>query len=81
LIFQHFEGDPKKLWITLLKTWSGCAGSLENQAFQQIAHPMCKIKNPIKSMTCEVGDIPDLLLRSKQEVLTPRFTFVHKSSV
>ena len=42
LISKSFGVDPENLWITLLKTLSGCPGSLENQAFRQNARSMCR---------------------------------------
>jgi hypothetical protein len=80
LIFQYFELDPSNLWITLLKTRSGCAGSLENQGFQQIAYPICKMESLMKSMTYSLGAGRGLLLRSKPVLPERLFTFVHKSS-
>jgi hypothetical protein len=38
LISMDFEGDPDFVWITLLKTPLRPCRSLENQAFQRIAH-------------------------------------------
>jgi hypothetical protein len=65
LISMPFGFDPKKLWITLLRTWSGCPGSLENQAFGQFARSVCKLKISMKSMTCQTMRTPSMLLCSK----------------
>jgi len=45
LIFHGFKGDPKKLWITLLKTTLGQCAGLENQAIRWIAHQLSKKLN------------------------------------
>jgi hypothetical protein len=80
LIYQYFDGDSENLWITLGKTRFGCPGSLENQAFRQIAHPMGKIKSSIKSTTCKNMNTPVLLRCSIRGLQMRKFTFVHKSS-
>jgi hypothetical protein len=44
LIFRGFMGDPKNLWITLLKTTLGPCARLEKQAFRWIAQHLSKNK-------------------------------------
>jgi hypothetical protein len=81
LIYQHFEHDPKNLWITLLKTCSRCPESLEKQAFQQIAHAMGKIKitNEINDLQIS-GELTEGLCVQADGKVGLR-VFVHKSRV
>jgi hypothetical protein len=81
LISMPFGFDPKKLWITLLRTWSGGPESLENQAFAHIAHSVGKLKIPMKSMTCETVCTQHLLLCSKRVLWNAVNGDVHKSSL
>ena len=51
LIFLIFRCDSDFLWITLLKTGCCGPGTLENQAFGQNAHSMCRKSTLMKSTT------------------------------
>jgi hypothetical protein len=54
LIFRGFTGDPKYLWITLLKTTLGTCARLEKQAFCWIAQQLSKNKiiNKNRDLAC-----------------------------
>jgi hypothetical protein len=56
LILHDFKSNPKKLWITLLKTVLGSGRGLDFQALRWIAHHLSKInllnKNNDLTLAC-----------------------------
>jgi len=72
LIFHDFKSNPKKLWITLLKTVLGPSRRLDFQAFCWIAHHLSKInllnKNNNLTLAASCGFETDFYIQALKRV-------------